>query len=391
MDRGMKMARKICVFTGSRSEYGLLHPLLKEILSCKELELSLVAGGMHTLPSFGETIKEIEKGGFRIDHIVRIEERQQDSQESTALEISSCISSLAGAFKKLKPGILVVLGDRSEVFAAAIAAAYMGIPVAHLHGGDNAGGGFDELARGAITKLSHIHFPATEKSAKRIVKMGEAKWRIFTVGSTAIDSISAMPYPEKAGLFAKYGFDPEKPLALVVQHPVSTEGGAAESQIRETLEAFSGLGLQTIIIYPNSDSGGRAMIGAISEFTGKNPLMRAFASIPHGDYLGFMKYSSVMAGNSSSALIEAPFFHLAAVNIGSRQSGRERSSNVIDAKGERQEIAKAVRTAMGPAFQKKARACKSIYGDGHASERIVKVLKEIELSKKLIQKRMMEE
>ncbi len=386
------MTINICVITGSRSEYGILYSLLKEIKNSPDFRLSLVAGGMHSLPTFGNTLAEIERDGFSIEHVVKLEDRKQDVSDGMTKDISQTINSLSDYFKSNRPDVVLILGDRSETLAAAIAAAYMQIPVAHLHGGDNACGGLDELARGAITKLSHIHFPATKKSAKRIERMGEAKWRIFMVGSTAIDYLRMQKFIQKNELFEKYGFDTSKPLILAVQHSVTTESELVVKQMNETLDALAELGQQTILVYPNSDSGGLAMISAIERRLPALPFVKAFKSLPHLEYLSFMKHASVMVGNSSSGIIEAPFFQLGAVNIGIRQEGRERTINVIDSKPDKKEILNAIKRVLSPKFQAKLKIeCKSQYGDGHASERIVKVLKELELSKKILQKKMMEE
>jgi len=385
------MVRTICVFTGSRSEYGILFPLLKAIQKTPELRLSLIAGGMHSLQAFGNTAKEIENDGFKIDHIVKLEDRANDLQDSTAKDIASSIISVSDALKRISPSVVVVLGDRSETLATAISASYMGIPVAHIHGGDNAIGGFDELARGAITKLSHIHFPATKKSAKRIEKMGEAKWRIFMVGSPAVDYLLSCNYIDKNELFKKYGIDSNKPLLLFVQHSVSTESELAGKQMNETLDAVQDLGIQTLLIYPNSDAGGRAMIEVIEKRLPSFPQVKVFKSLSHLEYLSFMKYADIMAGNSSSGMTESSFFKIPVVNIGIRQEGRERASNVIDVGHNKEEIAKAIKLGMSDSFKAKLSTCKNPYGDGHASERIVKVLGEIDLSKKILQKKMMEE
>lgn len=385
------MTRTICVFTGSRSEYGLLFPLLNAIKNNPELKLSLIVGGMHSLQSFGNTIKEIENDGFKIDHVITLEDRPSDLPDSTAKEIASSILSVSDALKKISPSIVVVLGDRSETLATAIASSYMGIPVAHIHGGDNAIGGLDELARGAITKLSHIHFPATKKSAKRIEKMGEAKWRIFMVGSPAVDYLLTCNYLDKKTLFEKYRLDHNKQTMLLVQHSVSTESDLSGKQMNETLDAVKELGMQTILIYPNADAGGREMIKIIESRLPSMLFVKAFKSLSHLEYLSFMKYATVMIGNSSSAMTESSFFKIPVVNIGIRQLGRERASNVIDADHNKEEILKAIHLVLSENFKLQLKKCKNPYGDGRASERIVKVLEGIDLSKKILQKKMMEE
>ncbi|MFA5049553.1 MAG: UDP-N-acetylglucosamine 2-epimerase [Candidatus Micrarchaeia archaeon] len=385
------MKRKICVITGSRSEYGILYELIKQIRSDKDLKLSLVVSGMHLLNNFGNTLNFIKKDGFSIDYLVPMEHKTKDLNAGMALSVSSGITGFVKAFLIIKPDCVVVLGDRTEALSAAIAASFMNIPVAHIHGGDNARAGLDEMSRGAITKFSHIHFPATKKSARRIERLGEAKWRIFQVGSPAIDYLMNYKYFDKTKLFEKYGLTPSKPLILVVQHPVTTENELAANQISETLNALAELGQQTILIYPNSDAGGQTMIKVIKKRLPKMPFVKAFMSLPHSEYLSFMKYASVMVGNSSSGIIEAPFFQLPAVNIGLRQEGRERATNIIDVHHKKEEILKGIYTALGKKFRAKLSKCTSPYGDGHASERIIRILKKIDLTKKMLQKKMMEE
>ncbi len=378
--------------TGSRSEYGILYEVMKAIKNEVKLELITLASGMHLLKSFGNTIEYIEKDGFTVDEIIDMASETDDSNTEMARSIAKGIGGMVRAFQKHKPDIVLVLGDRTEALAGAIASSYMNIPVAHIHGGDNAKAGLDEMTRGAITKLSHIHFPATKKSAARIKKMGEAPWRIHMTGSPAIDYLKKQKVPEKEALFRKYGFDTSKPVILVVQHPVTTETKEATEQIRKTLEALKELALQTILIYPNADAGGRSMIEIIKSYEPSMPCLKTFQSISHSDYLGFLKYAGAVVGNSSSGIIEAPFFKTPAVNIGIRQDGRERGINVIDVPIHKKEaILSAIKKALGNAFIKKLKQCKSPYGDGNASQRIVKVLSLIPLDKKLLQKRMMEE
>lgn len=387
----MNMRRKICVVTGSRSEFGILCELMQRIKEDSELELYVAVSGMHLLSEFGNTIDYIKKDGFEISCVVDMESNMGDSKGAMALSVSKGITGFVKAFSENKPEIVVVLGDRIEMLAAAIASSLMNIPVAHIHGGDNALAGVDEIVRGAITKLSHIHFPATKKSAARVEKMGEAKWRIFMTGSPAIDYLRINTYTDKVELFNKYQLNSSKELLLVIQHPVTTESELAAVQMQETLDAIQELKKQVVLVYPNSDTGGRAMITIIEKNLPKMKFITAFRSLPHNEYLSLMRYANVIVGNSSSGIIEAPFLKLAVVNIGIRQDGRERAANVIDVRHNKKEIINAIKVALSKKFQAKLQKCKNPYGDGHASERIVKVLKEITLGKKLLQKRMMEE
>jgi GDP/UDP-N,N'-diacetylbacillosamine 2-epimerase (hydrolysing) len=296
---------------------------------------------------------------------------------------------MAQAWEQLKPDIILVAGDRVEPLAAAIAGAYMNIPIAHIHGGDTASGSnIDDPARHAITKFAHIHFPATRKSAARIVKMGEERWRVHTVGSPNLDVILNETLLPADVLSVRYGLDMSKPLVLAVQHPVTTQADEAVSQMKETMEAIVAEGHPTVLIYPNADSGGRRMIKVIKRYE-KYPFIKTFKSLPRRDYLGLMKMAGVMVGNSSSGIIEAPSFGLPAVNIGMRQAGRERGKNVIDVGHNKREIINAIEEALtDKTFLDEVKKCESPYGDGKASQRIARVLSEVEITPQLLQKRL---
>jgi UDP-hydrolysing UDP-N-acetyl-D-glucosamine 2-epimerase len=269
------------------------------------------------------------------------------------------------------------------MLAGAIVGVYMGIPVAHIHGGEVTTT-VDDYARHAITKLAHIHFPATEESAGRILRMGEDPSRIFVVGAPGLDQILHEPLLTQDELAQKYQLDFSKPVLLVVQHPVTLEVDNAPEQIRETLEAVVSLQYQTIVIYPNADAGGRKMIEIIKEYE-HLPYLKIFSSIPHKDYLSLLQQASVLIGNSSSALIEAPSFGLPVVNIGTRQMGRERADNVIDTLYNREKIRECIYKAIhDDNFRKKAKLCRNPYGDGKASKRISEILSKIDINEDLL-------
>lgn len=377
--------RKIAVVTGTRAEYGILRPVLRAIRANPQLDLALIVTGMHLSEEFGSTIKEIERDGFKIDAKVEML-HTKDTGGAMAKSIGECVGKMVDVLERIKLGILLLLGDRSEMLAGAVAASYMGIPIAHLHGGE-VSGGVDEPVRHAITKLAHIHFPATDKSAKRIIKMGEDPSRIFIVGAPSLDTILNEKLPKQAELARKYSLNLSKPILLVLQHPVVTEADEAATQIKETLDAIVELEQQAIVIYPNADSGGRRMIKVIKKYE-KYPFIKSFKSMPYADYLGLMRVVGVMVGNSSSGIIEAPSFHLTVVNIGTRQRGRERSTNVIDAGYKKEEIVRAINKALhDKKFRNKVKGCKNVYGDGKSSQRIVKVLSEIKITPELLQKK----
>ena len=310
--------RKILYITGTRADYGLMRSVLREIEAHPGLELEIAATGMHLMEEFGMTIEEVKKDGFKIHEIDATYEK--DDKESMVNFIGKFIRLLTKKIEEINPDMILLLGDRGEMLAGAIVGAYLTIPTAHLHGGE-VSSTVDEFARHAITKLAHIHFPPTKRSAERIIKMGEDPSNVFVVGSPGIDSILNENLIEPVELSKKYDLELSKPILLLLQHPVTTDAEDAPEHIRETLEAIVELRHQTIAIYPNADAGGRDMIEVIREYE-KYPFIKMFKSIAHKEYLSLMSIASVIVGNSSSGIIEAPSFGLPAINIGSRQNGR---------------------------------------------------------------------
>lgn len=378
--------RKIATVTGTRAEYGILRPVLRAIKADPKLNLALIVTGMHLSEEFGGTVKEIERDGFKIEARVEML-HTKDTGAAMAKSIGKCMSKMADVLERLKPDILLLLGDRAEMLAGAVAASYMGIPIAHIHGGD-VSGSVDEPVRHAITKLAHIHFPGTKKSAKRIIRMGEEPSRVFVVGTPSLDTILKERLPKQDEIARKYCLDLSKPILLVLQHPVVTDADDAAIQMKETLDAVVELKYQTTLIYPNADAGGRRMIRVIKKYE-RWPFIKSFKSIPYTDFLSVMKIASVMVGNSSCGIIESPSFHLPVVNIGTRQDGRERSTNVIDVGYDKEEIKAAIKKALhDKVFKQKIRKCKNPYGDGKASRRIAKVLSKIKITPELLQKKL---
>jgi GDP/UDP-N,N'-diacetylbacillosamine 2-epimerase (hydrolysing) len=378
--------KKIAVVTGSRAEYGILSPVLKAIQARRDLVLSLVVTGMHLSHEFGYTVQDIEKDGFKIDARVDMLP-SRDTLGAMAESVGKGIMGMVQTWEQIKPDIVLLLGDRVEPLAAAIAGAYMNIPVAHIHGGDNPRAGLDEYARHAITKFAHIHFPATLKSAERVIKMGEDEWRVHMVGSPALDNILNEPTLSPEALAERLKIDLSRPLILLIQHPVTTQVDEATNQMRETLEAIVEIASPTVLLYPNSDAGGRRMIEVIKEFE-KFAFIKTFPSLPRQEYLSLMKAAGVMVGNSSSGIIEAPSFGLPAVNIGIRQEGRERGKNVIDVGHNKREIIKAINKALTDReFLVEVKKRQSPYGDGKASQRIAEILSKVEITPELLQKK----
>jgi len=379
----MSSKRKILYISGTRADYGLMKQTLFSIRQHPKLQIEIVAAGMHLMPKFGKTIQEIKKDGFKIHEIKTVYKR--DNKESMSNFIGEFVLKLTRLAKKIKPDIIFVQGDRAEMLAGAIVGAYLTIPVAHTHGGDVTTT-VDEFARHAITKLAHIHFAATKKSAERIVKMGEDSWRIFLVGAPGLDSIFNKKLLSKKELAKKYNLDFSKPILLILQHPVTTEIEDAPRQMRKTMTAAKELGYQTIVIYPNADPGGRGMIKVIEKYR-EYPFFRIYKSIPSLDYLSLLRNISAIVGNSSSGIIESIPFCLSAINIGDREKRRERTENIIDADYNKEEIKKAIKKAVfDRKFRGKVKKCKNPYGDGKTGEKIADILSKIKIDKKLLQK-----
>jgi UDP-N-acetylglucosamine 2-epimerase (non-hydrolysing)/GDP/UDP-N,N'-diacetylbacillosamine 2-epimerase (hydrolysing) len=361
---------------------------MREIARSRRLGLQVIAAGMHLSREFGHTIDDISADGFSID--ARVEMLPEtDSPAAMADATGRGIVGFTRAFKRLKPDVVVVLGDRIEAFAATTAAVLSRRVVAHIHGGDRAEGGFDDYMRHAITKMAHLHFAATKSSARRIARLGERKDRIFIVGAPGLDEIRPTRLPSAAATKRKLGFKPSEPLVLCVQHSVSTHGETAAAEMSETLEALEVLALPTLVVYPNSDAGGRAIARVIKAFEKRNARnsdnssrrMLAFRSLPRHYYLSVMKAASLMVGNSSSGIIEAASLRLPVVNVGRRQAGRERSGNTVDAPCDKRNIMRAIgRVLADGEFRRKLKSARNIYGDGEASRRIARILAEIPLT-----------
>jgi len=376
--------RKILYISGTRADYGLIRETLLSIKKSPYLKVEIVATGMHLMPEFGETIKEIVADRFKTYLVKTIYE--QDDRRAMVKFIGKFILGLMEKIQSIKPDIIFVQGDRAEMLGGAIVGTYLGIPIAHSHGGEVTST-IDETARHAITKLSHIHLTSTKKSAERIRKMGEDNWRIFVTGAPGLDVIFKRDLFTEKELAKKYNLDLSKPKLLVLQHPVTSEIEKSAQQMKETMEAIKELKFQTIVIYPSSDPGARKMIKVIEEYK-KYRFIKIYKNIPHKDYLSLMRIANVLIGNSSSGIIESPSFKLPVVNIGERQEGRERANNIIDVGYNKGQIRKGIQKAIyNKRFGEKVRKCKNPYGDGKAGSRITDVLNKIRINKKLLQKK----
>jgi len=379
--------RKICVITGTRAEYGLLKPIISKIHQDPSLFLQLVVTGTHLLPEYGQTVNLIIEDGFEINGRVPIV-MSGDSTEILPHSIGHGIIGFSEVFEILNPDIILVLGDRYEIFAAAVAASYSGRVLAHIHGGDKLRGGFDEYSRHAITKISHIHFPATKKSAERIIKLGENPENIYISGSPSIETIRSIKFMGKKEICAKLALNDRKGILLFVLHPISTSPDSAAREIRTVLDSVKDLDFQIVLIYPNVDPGSRQIIEAIEDYRLKYPeKIRVFKNLSHKDYLNVMKNADLMIGNSSSGIIESSAFKIPVINIGHRQEGRECGNNVVNVDYSKEEILEAIDKCLhDPVFIKELKECENPYGDGNTSEIICNVLKNLEIGPDLFSK-----
>jgi UDP-N-acetylglucosamine 2-epimerase (non-hydrolysing)/GDP/UDP-N,N'-diacetylbacillosamine 2-epimerase (hydrolysing) len=379
------MKQKISITTGTRSEYGILRELIKEISKSKKLELYLLVTGMHLSKKFGYTINEIKKDKIPIHAKIKMIP-SGNTPYDMSVSLGKGIVGFSKIFKKIKPDLNVVLGDRDEALASALAASHMNIPNAHIHGGEISQG-IDEYNRHAITKISNIHFAATKKSKERIIKMGENRRNVILTGSPSIDEIKMSKISSKHELEKKYLVDLDNPLFLLIQHSVTTEFEKSDLQIKMTLDALSKLKNQTIAILPNSDAGSEQIINQLRIFSKKCNFLKVFPNLPRNDYLGFLRHCSALIGNSSSGLIEGSYLHTPVVNIGIRQLGREKDVNVIDVPIFSKSL---ILNALKKSLKKKNKKIKnsSIYGTGNASKKIVQYLETISINPRMIQKKL---
>ena len=379
------MKRKITVTTGSRAEYGLLRPVLREIKQSKKLELYLIVTGMHLSKKYGLTINEITNDGFKIYTKFSMLP-QEDEIYYMAKELGRGILEFSKIFRKIKPDINVILGDRDEMLASALAASHMNIPNAHIHGGDKTKAGIDENNRHTITKNSHIHFVATKKSKNRVLRMGENPKYVFLTGSPNIDEVKNNKITNKKELEKKIGINLHGDEILLVYHPVTTQTKLIEKHIKNLLNAIVKTKKTTIAIAPNSDTGNKKIFENLKLYSKKYKFIKMFKSIPRSDYLGLLKNVGVLVGNSSSGIIEASYFPLPVVNIGIRQKDREHGKNVININNENTpSIYKAIMIALRRKQKGKA-VTESIYGNGNASKKIVRYLENFQINDKLLEK-----
>ena len=365
--------RKICYVTGTRADYGLMQETLSEISLHKNLDLQIIVTGMHLLEEYGNTWKEIENDGFKIASKIHVSLSGKSGLEMS-VALGEEISGIAKSLDTLKPDMVLLLGDRGESLAAAIAAIHLNIPITHIHGGESSGN-IDNSVRHAISKLAHFHLTSTEKSKDRLLRMGELEEHIEVIGAPGLDSVLKMEPQDRTQLFLKYQLDPSKPLMVMLFHSVVQEECESGNQARELLEAILQDGTQCLVLRPNSDSGGANIGSMIDQYSDESNIV-VKKHVPRTDFLNFVRFAEVFVGNSSSGIIESASLNTPVVNIGNRQQNREQNENVINVDFNTSDIVEAIKNAR----KINGQSWLNIYGEGDASEKIINFLITVKLN-----------
>lgn len=360
------VTRTIWYVTGTRADYGLMRGTLQAIDQHIGLRLGLLVTGMHLDPAYGDTVREIEADGFAI--VARIASHEDEtSGGAMARGIGRMIAGFTAAIEAGRPDMLLLMGDRGEMLAGAIAAIHLDVPIAHIHGGERSGT-VDEPVRHAVSKLSHIHLTATAEAAERLARMGERPDRIFVVGAPGLVGLRDLALRDRADLIAEAGLDPTRPVALFVYHPVLQEAAAAGETAEAILEALARRGFQTLAIKPNSDSGSQHIRAALERWGGR-PGVKIVTHLERPSFVSWMAVADLLVGNSSAGIIEAASFGTPVVNVGPRQNLRERNANVIDVGNDAAEIGRAL-DRIGHERREPA----NVYGDGNTDSRVAELL-----------------
>ncbi len=382
------MKKTITILTATRAEYGLLRPIIKALQDCGEFCVNVVVTGAHLSPEFGQTYKEIEEDGIRIDRKIEIL-LSSDTPVSISKSMGLGIISFAEYFNENRPDALLVLGDRYETLAVCIAAMNALIPIIHLYGGETTEGAVDEAIRHSVTKMSYLHFTSTEQSRKRVIQLGELPERVFAVGSIGVENALNMSLLSKKDLAENLQFPLDDPYAVVTFHPVTLEGNTSEAQIREILNALNAhKEIKYIFTRANADAEGRIINVILEQYVQMHGNAIIVDSLGALRYLSALKYAAFVMGNSSSGLAEAPSFHIPTINIGNRQRGRLQGESVINCGPIAEQVCQAIETALSEEFKQIAQKAVNPYGDGNTSIKIVEILKdqlinkEIDLKKK---------
>jgi len=371
--------RKICIFTGSRAEYGLLRGVIQEIQAAETLQLQILASGMHLSPEFGMTIQEIRADGFETDETIEIL-LSSDTPAAICKSMGLAMIGYGEALQRLKPDMMLLLGDRFETFCMAAAAQVCRVPLTHIHGGETTEGAIDEAFRHSITKMSHLHFASCEAYRQRIIQLGEAPDRVFNVGALGVENIRRMSLMERSELAEAVGFNLEQPYFLVTFHPVTLEKSTSESQFQSLLEALDAFPEYNVIFTKaNADMDGRVINRLIDEYAEKRPeRCLSVTSLGAYRYLSAMKYATAVIGNSSSGIIEAPSFKIPTVNIGDRQKGRVRGESVMDCGPSAALIGAAICKGISPKFRQMLKAIKNPYEQPGTAFEIVSTIASVE-------------
>ena len=365
--------RKVCVVTGNRADYSRLKSVIYEINEHPNLKLTLIASASHLLDDFGKTINNIKNDGFEISNIARTIIEGEDLVSMTK-SVGLGVLEFTSIFEQHTPDIVLIVGDRFDAYSVAISAALMNIPLAHIQGGEVTGT-IDESIRHSITKLAHIHFPSTQQSANRIIKLGEPEDKIFNVGCPSFDNDN---FNKSVEVRERYNIDPIKPFIIVAHHPVTTEFEQTIKHETQLLKAIYSLNIQTLMLYPNIDAGSKNIVKVIRDFDLKYPSsnIQKYKHIDFDDYIQLLSTCNCIVGNSSSGIRESCFFGTPAVNIGTRQNERERGHNITDVDYNCKHIKIAIQNAITHGkFQNE-----NIYGDGNAGKKIVNILSSIDIS-----------
>ncbi len=368
--------KKICVITGTRAEYGLLRPLIDRVYNDASFKLQLIVTGMHLSPEFGLTYKQIEKDGYVISEKVEIL-LSSDTPVGISKSVGLGTISFSECYERLKPDIIIILGDRYEIFAAASAAMISRIPIVHLHGGETTRGAIDEAIRHSISKMSYLHFTSTDEYRRRVIQLGESPERVFNVGAIGVENIKSMKLLSKIQLEKEINFKIDRKTVLVTYHPVTLEKATSQEQFSNILHALDELKeFKIIFTKANSDHDGRIINKMIDDYAKLNKDRTiVFTSMGQLRYLSSLKYVDAVIGNSSSGIIEAPSFEVPTINIGDRQKGRIQASSVINCRPEKEEILEAFKTIFSREFKNILKDVKNPYGEGNVSERIIKIIK----------------
>jgi GDP/UDP-N,N'-diacetylbacillosamine 2-epimerase (hydrolysing) len=375
--------KKISVLTATRAEYGLLKPIIEKLNEISEFDVRVVATGSHLSPEFGLTYKEIEKDGIVIDEKIEML-LSADTPAAITKSMGLAMIGFADYFKKLQPDLIIILGDRYESLAVSIAAMNERIPIAHLYGGETTEGAVDEPIRHAISKLSYLHFTSTEEYRNRVIQLGEHPKRVFCVGAVGIENILKQELLSKNDLEKSIDFSLEKPYAVITFHPVTLEENQSSMHFQALLEACKDFQeLNFIFTKANADADGRIINQMIDEYVAVNNHAIAYTSLGTTRYLSALKYSSMVIGNSSSGLVEAPSFGIPTINIGDRQRGRVQAASVINCMPNTTEIHKAIKTALSNKFRAAAMNALNPYGEGNTSDEVVDVIKSFLLKNRI--------